>query len=305
MDGVEGTYQKLDIAKAPGPEARIKLIGNIPASGKAPERNSAPSRLGRLIGESSPDRKTGTHDSRPGRNRSRVALRHYMSQYIIGIDLGTTNSALAYSAGGVERSRGNQSLSNSAARKPGRSCRTDSPAFFPLHSRASEFVEGALALPWNGRPPYIAGHFARNRGVENAGRLVSSAKSWLSNQNADPTQPLLPLTAPEGIQKISPLEASTQYLQHLRAAWDHAHPEAKLEDQAVLITVPASFDAAARELTQRAARASRLSGSNHARRAAGCVLCLDRAKSRLARTGQAGRSDSGHRYRRRHYRLHV
>ncbi len=81
-----------------------------------------------------------------------------------------------------------------------------------------------------------------------------SAKSWLSNQNADATQSLLPLAAPEGVQKISPLEASRQYLLHLRSAWDHAHPEARMENQSVLITVPASFDAAARELTQRAAK---------------------------------------------------
>jgi hypothetical protein len=89
--------------------------------------------------------------------------------------------------------------------------------------------------------------------VENASRLVASAKSWLSHQTADPTQPLLPLTAPDGIEKISPLEASRQYLEHLRHAWDAEHPDARLSDQAVLITVPASFDAAARDLTQRAA----------------------------------------------------
>ncbi len=89
----------------------------------------------------------------------------------------------------------------------------------------NEFVEGALALPWDPQPRYITGRLARTRGVENANRLVASAKSWLSHQNADPTQPLLPLTAPEGIQKISPLEASQQYLLHLRLAWDAAHPE--------------------------------------------------------------------------------
>ena len=118
---------------------------------------------------------------------------------------------------------------------------------------ANEFVEGALALPWDASPAYITGSLARSRGVENTSRLVSSAKSWLSHQTADPTQPLLPLTAPEGIEKISPLEASRQYLQHLRSAWDTAHPDDKLADQSVLITVPASFDAAARDLTQRAA----------------------------------------------------
>ena len=89
-----------------------------------------------------------------------------------------------------------------------------------------EFVEGTLSLPWDKQPAYITGALARARGVENAGRLVASAKSWLSNQTADPTQPLLPLTAPEGIPKISPLDASKQYLAHLSSAWDAAHPEA-------------------------------------------------------------------------------
>lgn len=115
-------------------------------------------------------------------------------------------------------------------------------------------MEGSLALPWNSQPSYITGRLAWLRGVENSSRLVASAKSWLSNQSSDPTQPLLPLTAPEGVAKISPLEASTQYLLHLRSAWNQKNPKAKLEDQPVLLTVPASFDAAARDLTQRAAK---------------------------------------------------
>ena len=115
-------------------------------------------------------------------------------------------------------------------------------------------MEGALALPWNEKPAYITGRLAQIRGVENSTRLVTSAKSWLSNQNADPTQPLLPLAAPEGVQKISPVDASREYLLHLRCAWDARHPEAKFENQSVLLTVPASFDPSARELTQRAAK---------------------------------------------------
>ncbi|MBV9266421.1 MAG: Hsp70 family protein [Acidobacteriaceae bacterium] len=176
-----------------------------------------------------------------------------MPEYIVGIDLGTTNSALAYvpvsdeptsvtvlpvpqlvSAGEV----GELDLLPSSLYVPG----------------PGEFVEGALALPWNQNPKYVAGQLARSRGVENANRLVASAKSWLSNQNADATQPLLPLSAPEGIEKVSPVEASRQYLEHLRAAWNYTHSGAKFDEQSVLITVPASFDAAARELTQRAAK---------------------------------------------------
>ncbi|MBV8896008.1 MAG: Hsp70 family protein, partial [Acidobacteriaceae bacterium] len=178
-----------------------------------------------------------------------------MSGYIIGIDLGTTNSALAYApvAQDGESARVDlfpiEQLVN-----PGEVSASDLLPSSLYISGPSEFVEGALALPWNPNPDYIVGRLARTRGVENASRLVASAKSWLSHQNADPTQPLLPLAAPEGIAKISPLEASRQYLLHLRSAWDAAHPEQKLENQTILITVPASFDAAARDLTQRAAQ---------------------------------------------------
>lgn len=178
-----------------------------------------------------------------------------MAQFIVGIDLGTTNSALAYARHEADASDAPEvhllpvpQLVNS-----GEVADLDllpSSLYVP---GPNEFVEGALALPWNPQPAYITGTLARMRGVENASRLVSSAKSWLSHQTSDPTQPLLPIAAPEGLQKISPVEASAQYLLHLRSAWDAAHPDAKLVDQSVLITVPASFDAAARELTQRAA----------------------------------------------------
>ncbi len=179
-----------------------------------------------------------------------------MSDYIIGIDLGTTNSALAYaSASTPEGDLPDVELFKVAQLvNPGEVAELELLPSSLYLAGPKEFVEGALALPWNARPDAITGQLARARGVENATRLVSSAKSWLSNQNTDPAQPFLPLAAPEGIQKISALEASRQYLLHLRSAWDYAHPEAKLEKQTVLITVPASFDAAARELTQRAAK---------------------------------------------------
>ncbi len=182
-----------------------------------------------------------------------------MPQYIIGIDLGTTNSALAFAPANIPEGEkadvqilGIPQLVNAGEVAP--LDLLPSSLYLP---GPNEFVEGALALPWDERPEYIAGRLARTRGLENANRLISSAKSWLSNQSADPTQPLLPLSAPEGINKISPLEASRQYLLHLRSAWDAAHPEAKFEEQSVLVTVPASFDPAARELTQRAAQLAR------------------------------------------------
>ncbi len=179
-----------------------------------------------------------------------------MAEYIIGIDLGTTNSALAFThaASGHGEAPPVQLFTVPQLVNPGEITQLDLLASSLYIPGPNEFVEGSLALPWNENPAYITGQLARKRGVENAGRLVSSAKSWLSNQNADPTQPLLPIAAPEGVQRISPVEASRQYLEHLRSAWDVAHPESKLEAQSVLITVPASFDAAARDLTQRAAK---------------------------------------------------
>jgi molecular chaperone DnaK (HSP70) len=178
-----------------------------------------------------------------------------MPEYIIGIDLGTTNSALAYAPANAEGDAPPEVRLFEVAQlvNPGEVAQLDLLPSSLYIQGPNEFVEGSLALPWNDQPRYIVGQLARKRGIENTSRLVSSAKSWLSNQNADPTQPLLPIAAPEGIEKIAPVDASSQYLQHLRSAWDAAHPEAKLEDQSVLITVPASFDAAARELTQRAA----------------------------------------------------
>ena len=175
-----------------------------------------------------------------------------MPQYILGIDLGTTNSALAFVRTDDEQHQ-IQLFAVPQLVNPGEvSAETLLPSSLYVPGE-NEFVEGALALPWNQQPQFITGQLAQKRGVENATRLVSSAKSWLSSQNADPTQPLLPVAAPEGVSKVSAVEASKQYLVHLRSAWNQSHPEAKLEDQSVLITVPASFDAAARELTQRAA----------------------------------------------------
>jgi molecular chaperone DnaK (HSP70) len=175
-----------------------------------------------------------------------------MSQYVLGIDLGTTNSALAYAPLAEPSPVSLFQIPQLA--NAGELADLDllpSSLYIPGEK---EFVESSLTLPWTAQPSYITGRLAWLRGIENSGRLVASAKSWLSNQNSDPTQPLLPLAAPEGVPKISPLEASTQYLLHLRSAWNLKHPDARLEDQPVLLTVPASFDAAARDLTQRAAR---------------------------------------------------
>jgi molecular chaperone DnaK (HSP70) len=101
--------------------------------------------------------------------------------------------------------------------------------------------------------PPIVGVLAQRKGLDNPGRLVSSAKSWLSYAGVDRNAAILPVTAPEGIRRISPVEASSQYLRYLREAWNKKNPDVPFETHQVLVTVPASFDAVARDLTLKAA----------------------------------------------------
>jgi molecular chaperone DnaK (HSP70) len=163
---------------------------------------------------------------------------------VIGIDLGTTNSALAYSNGeAVEAFAVEQVVQPSEVR-----AEALLPSFVYLPG-PKDFPEGATALPWDETPKYVVGTLARRRGAESMGRLVASAKSWLNY--ASDVQ--LPVHAPEGVARISPVEASRAYLEHLNAAWQHAgHPA--LGELEVVLTVPASFDAVARQQTEKAAR---------------------------------------------------
>ena len=178
-------------------------------------------------------------------------------RYIIGIDLGTTNCALAF----ADTSEATEPHALPPVKmfavpqltNPGEV--RDEPLLpsFLYVPGPTDFPAGSIALPWNETPANVVGELARKRGAENAGRLVSSAKSWLSYGAVDRTAALLPLTAPEGVGKISPVSASRAYLDHLREAWNAKMPDARFEDQSVLVTVPASFDAVARDLTQHAA----------------------------------------------------
>lgn len=179
-----------------------------------------------------------------------------MSKSALGIDLGTTNCALALglpAAGPTADPPPVEIVPLPQLVNPGE-VRAEAllPSFLFLPGSA-DFPAGSLALPWNAEPKHVVGTLAQKRGAENAGRLVASAKSWLSHPGVDRTSPLLPMAAPEGVARVSPLEASRAYLEHIRDAWSHAHPETPFAEQQVLVTVPASFDAAARDLTLKAA----------------------------------------------------
>ncbi|MBN8616349.1 MAG: Hsp70 family protein [Deltaproteobacteria bacterium] len=191
------------------------------------------------------------------------------ASYAIGIDLGTTHSALAYVD--LDLSEGDAVALHvkDIGQHVGVGQIEDKkllPSFLYL-PHAAELTPGALALPWaaeSSEGAFTVGELARQLGAKTPMRLVSSAKSWLGHGGVDRRAPILPPKAmhDEGdVARISPLEASTRYLSHLRQAWDHAHPEAPLAEQDVVITVPASFDPGARELTSEAAR---LAGLEHA-----------------------------------------
>jgi len=182
------------------------------------------------------------------------------AKYIVGIDLGTTNSALA---------RCDATAAGSAAEEESRieirgipqlvnpnevAERTLLPSFLYIPGEF-DFPKGSLALPWEPDPKLVIGELARKRGAESPNRLVASAKSWLSYAGVDRTAPILPWQAPAEVPKISPVEASSQFLRYLRTVWDsgEAGEQFALAEQDVLLTVPASFNEEARELTRRAA----------------------------------------------------
>jgi molecular chaperone DnaK (HSP70) len=186
-----------------------------------------------------------------------------MSRYSIGIDLGTTNSAVSYLnlEEGKPRGRDQTVLAIPQLTAVGAvEERHLLPSFLYLPGD-QEFPPGGLALPWDKkRKDEIIGEFARAHGAKAPGRLVSSAKSWLCHSGVDRSSPILPWQAPLDVRKVSPLEASARILRHAREAWDHQFKNDPLREQTVILTVPASFDAAARELTLQAAEQAGLPG---------------------------------------------
>ncbi|MEI7731756.1 MAG: Hsp70 family protein [Verrucomicrobiota bacterium] len=176
------------------------------------------------------------------------------STYIIGIDLGTTNCAVAFADPALGADCPVVDFPVAQLVRPGEvapRALLSSSLYIPGEH---ELPAGAAQLPWGDSPGLIAGEFARWQGARVPGRLVASAKSWLCHPGVDRSAPILPWGAAAEIPKVSPVEASARLLGHIGAAWNHAHPETPLAEQEVVITVPASFDEVARALTVNAAR---------------------------------------------------
>ncbi len=179
------------------------------------------------------------------------------SRYIVGIDLGTTNCAVAY----VDTAKESLPVAVFAVPQlvePG-VVKSDQllPSFMYL-AAGPEIPEGSLDLPWASRRDFVVGTLARVLGGRAPGRLVNSAKSWLCHGRVRRTQPILPWGAEDDVPKRSPVAVQAAYLGHIRDAWNHSMRHAPLEHQELVITVPASFDEIARHLTLAAAKLAKL-----------------------------------------------
>jgi hypothetical protein len=172
-------------------------------------------------------------------------------RYVVGIDLGTTHVSFARAALDQEDATPEiMPITQLVAQAT-----VDDRALLPSFLYLPHSSEGAQPLPWDIERTYAVGEYARSRGIEAPARLVSSAKSWLSYAGIDRRAGTLPMSAPEDVEKISPVEASWRYLEHLSESYASRFGEA-LADQEIIVTVPASFDAAARDLTVEAVHAA-------------------------------------------------
>jgi molecular chaperone DnaK (HSP70) len=182
------------------------------------------------------------------------------AHYIVGIDLGTTHCVVAYTEANLaeDETPAIQLFAIPQVISPGEVKAQPLLPSFLLLPGEHDVPAGGLALPWDGKISWAVGEYARQRGAELPNRLVASAKSWLCHAGVDRTAPILPWEAPADARRLSPLEASTRYLEHIRNAWNYQMADALLEEQELYLTVPASFDAVARELTVQAAQAAGL-----------------------------------------------
>lgn len=172
-------------------------------------------------------------------------------QYAIGIDLGTTNSVLAYTPlddqARIELVETPQHVSPQTIEQ------LDGLPSFCYLATAEEQAAGAYDMPWQRGAAFSVGEWARAQSAQAPARTVSAAKSWLAHTRVDRHDSILPWNAPDDVSRISPLEASRRYLAHMAAAWNQQFAEAPIDQQQVVLTVPASFDVSARELTHEAA----------------------------------------------------
>ncbi|MBA9946729.1 Hsp70 family protein [Burkholderia cepacia] len=188
-----------------------------------------------------------------------------MKRYTVGIDLGTSNTVVAYVEAGSDAIR---VFDVEQLVGPGAVAAQPLLPSVRYHPAAGELPPDTLRLPWAaaakasanaaGDPPAVIGRYARTLGAQVPGRLVTSAKSWLSHASVDRLAAILPWGAADGVDKVSPVDASASYLAHVRDAWDARFPDAPLAKQDVILTVPASFDDGARALTVEAARRAKL-----------------------------------------------
>ncbi len=175
----------------------------------------------------------------------------------IAIDLGTTNCVLSF---GQDDSRGIEIFDVPQLIAPREVGKRDSLPSFIYLATDEERRTGDLKMPWDPFGERVIGEYARKRGTEVKGRLISSAKSWLSVASIDRTMPILPIDAPQDCQRLSPVVASASLLRHLKAAWnlEMGKDTGEIQDSNLIITIPASFDAVARDLTVQAARSAGL-----------------------------------------------
>jgi len=183
------------------------------------------------------------------------------SRYLIGIDLGTTHTVVAYADLSLGETKAIPTLFEiDQLVAAGEVAKRKLLPSFRYHPASGEIADADFALPWGKTTlrgdveQVVVGEWARDLGSKVEGRQVASAKSWLSHDQVDRTADILPWDGAEDVEKVSPVLASASYLAHVRAAWNHRFPDDLIEQQSVTITVPASFDEAARSLTVTAAK---------------------------------------------------
>ena len=185
------------------------------------------------------------------------------SRYLIGIDLGTTNSVVAFidTQDGVDAGSAIHVFQVPQLVEHGEVRALPALPSFLYFPTEDELSAGVVSATWDEDPPMVTGVLARDQGALVPNRQVSSAKSWLSYPGVDRRARILPAQAKPPQPMISPVEASSRYLMHLRDAWNGAigtDAETRFEHQEIVLTVPASFDEDARELTVEAARSAKL-----------------------------------------------